>query len=155
MGAWFKSPQLSTRESSLHWKMATPPRQQSLSAGTGSKPRRISSRGSIGPDMLLMTLWIACTIVASHAHRPNERDPNELVGLWGSELTFGPEARGELTIVRRDSNWRASISGIEVSASISSDRLTFNLPGGRGEFRGKVQGEKLLGLWIQPKTPHV
>jgi hypothetical protein len=38
----------------------------------------------------------------------------DLLGLWGSQQSFGPMVRGELTIDARNEEWRARIGGYEV-----------------------------------------
>jgi len=58
------------------------------------------------------------------------------VGLWGSERTFAPVAEGELTVVRTDTEWTASLAGFDVTATVEGRAIRFALPEGRGEFRG-------------------
>lgn len=83
--------------------------------------------------------------------------PDSLDGLWGAELSFGPEARGSLTITRRGSSWFASIIGIEVPIERKEGQVNFRLPGERGEFRGQLvqKGTRIRGHWIQPMASHV
>jgi CubicO group peptidase (beta-lactamase class C family) len=78
----------------------------------------------------------------------------EMSGLWGSERSLGPEARGELTIVQEGMSWRAMIAGIEAPVRFTGGALTFVLAGGRGEFRGRINRDatKISGHWIQPLT---
>jgi hypothetical protein len=80
-----------------------------------------------------------------------------LVGLWGSEVVFGPEIRGELTIVQQGPDWSASIAGIEVPVRTDKDTLRFVLPGARGAFRGRLvkTQTKIIGHWLQPQPAHV
>jgi hypothetical protein len=74
-----------------------------------------------------------------------------LLGLWGSEQSFGPMVRGELTIDARSDQWRARIAGYEVPVEQSKDEIHFALPGEAGKFRGHLSanGEQILGHWIQ------
>jgi CubicO group peptidase (beta-lactamase class C family) len=83
-----------------------------------------------------------------------------LLGLWGSEQSFGPIVRGELTIDARSSQWRARIAGYEVPVEHTKDRtkddqvkdeIHFVLPGEAGKFRGHLSanGKQILGHWIQ------
>jgi len=78
----------------------------------------------------------------------------DLIGLWGCERSFGPDVRGELTIVERGSKWRAAIAGFEVPATNNGGALTLALPGDRGEFRGHFSkdGSSIVGHWIQPQA---
>jgi CubicO group peptidase (beta-lactamase class C family) len=87
----------------------------------------------------------------------SEESAARLVGLWGCERVFGPEVRGELTLVREGPRWHASIAGFEAPVRVDQDALTFELPGGRGKFRGRlIRSEAIiLGHWIQPKSEHV
>lgn len=76
----------------------------------------------------------------------------KLVGLWASENDYGPAVRGTLTLDGRQADWRAGIAGFEVAVKHTSDLVSFALPGGQGEFRGKLQtgGKEIVGEWIQP-----
>jgi CubicO group peptidase (beta-lactamase class C family) len=80
-----------------------------------------------------------------------------LVGLWGCERVFGPEVRGELTMVQQCPDWHASITGFEAPVRVDKEALSFVLPGGRGEFRGRLlkSEARIVGHWIQPRTAHV
>jgi CubicO group peptidase (beta-lactamase class C family) len=75
-----------------------------------------------------------------------------LVGLWGTEQSFGPLVHGTLTIDSRQARSRATIAGFEVSVERNADRLNFSLPGGAGEFRGRFDtaSNTIDGQWIQP-----
>jgi hypothetical protein len=82
-----------------------------------------------------------------------------LVRLWGSEQSFGPLVRGELTIDARGDEWRARIAGYEVPVEHTSfdhtnGEIHFALPGQAGKFRGRLHlsanGKRVLGHWIQP-----
>ena len=75
---------------------------------------------------------------------------DELVGLWQAKKNFGPEVRGTLTIEQRGGRWVAEISGFDVEAEVSGDRIVFDIPGGRGGFSGRIEGGNITGHWIQP-----
>jgi len=91
------------------------------------------------------------------AHSDSQTQPSSaLLGLWGSEQSFGPMVRGELTINARSPEWRALIAGYEVPVQHSKDEHTkdeihFALPGEAGKFRGHLSanGKQILGHWIQ------
>jgi CubicO group peptidase (beta-lactamase class C family) len=74
-----------------------------------------------------------------------------LVGVWGTEQSFGPLVRGTLTIDGRQARWRAAIAGFNISVDRSGGRITFSLPGA-GEFRGHLNraSQTVYGEWIQP-----
>lgn len=72
----------------------------------------------------------------------------DMSGLWYAKKSFGPEVAGTLTI----ENGRAEIVGREAIVSIDKDAVTFALPHGEGEFRGRMHGDRITGHWIQPRT---
>jgi CubicO group peptidase (beta-lactamase class C family) len=81
-----------------------------------------------------------------------------LVGLWGSEQSFGPLVRGELTIDARGDEWRARIAGYDVPVEHTgfdhtNGEIHFALPGDAGKFRGRLHlsanGKRIVGHWIQ------
>jgi CubicO group peptidase (beta-lactamase class C family) len=83
-----------------------------------------------------------------------ENSAADLVGLWGCERAFGPEVRGELTIVRDGPLFQARIAGFEAPVRSASGEISFSLAGDRGEFRGRLTKDaaKIVGQWIQPRT---
>ncbi len=70
-----------------------------------------------------------------------------LIGLWGSETTFGPQVRGTITVERSASVWTMRVGGLEAT----SDTLRIALPGGQGELRASLDDNSLRGFWIQPR----
>jgi CubicO group peptidase (beta-lactamase class C family) len=76
--------------------------------------------------------------------------PDPLIGLWTSEIHFGPTRRGPLTIKRSGDSWRAEIGGAEVVAPVHGAEIRFNFPD--GGFRGRLgsDGRMLHGFWMQP-----
>ncbi len=86
------------------------------------------------------------------AAQAREGSAEGLAGIWASELDFGPQVRGELTIDGRATTWRAQISGFDVSVRHEDNQIHFALPGDQGEFRGHLSqdAQALFGQWIQP-----
>jgi len=78
----------------------------------------------------------------------------ELAGLWEAKLRFGPDIRAPLTIERAADAWRAEIAGVSAAARVLGDTVNFDLPGGRGAFRGVVAAgrRRIVGHWIQATT---
>lgn len=74
-----------------------------------------------------------------------------LLGLWGSEVTYGPLVRGALTVVRTGASWTARIAGYEIVPRVERDSIRVALPNGQGEFRGRVSGggAAMTGFWVQ------
>jgi enterochelin esterase family protein len=58
-----------------------------------------------------------------------------LVGRWSGERVFGPQVRGELTLVQQGPDWRTSIVGSKAPVHVDQEALSFVLPRGRAEFR--------------------
>jgi CubicO group peptidase (beta-lactamase class C family) len=99
----------------------------------------------ISLPMLLASSVVVVARAAAKGDQP-------LVGLWGTEQSFGPLVRGILTIDARQPQWRASIAGFQVFVHQSEGRVTFSLPDGAGEFRGSLDhASKIInGEWVQP-----
>jgi CubicO group peptidase (beta-lactamase class C family) len=73
-----------------------------------------------------------------------------LIGLWGTELNFGPRLTGELVLRRQDrGSWAASLAGQKMEFSAADSDIRFNFPDGDG-FRGRRVGKSIEGFWIQP-----
>jgi CubicO group peptidase (beta-lactamase class C family) len=94
----------------------------------------------------LFLLGLATTVHGQAASAP------DLVGLWHAKSRFGPDVAGRLVIDRSASGWRASIAGRTAEVRVASDSVSFRLPDGSGAFVGRVQGGRLVGSWMQPRT---
>ncbi len=79
-------------------------------------------------------------------------EASRFAGLWGATRSFGPEARGELTIFREGGGWIAEIAGRRASVQVRGEHLECALPGNRGAFRGRrdTKSSRVAGMWIQP-----
>ena len=108
-------------------------------------------RGAIPGAVLL---GLALTSVVAFGQHPAQASPENLAGLWGVELDFGPLVRGELTLDGRASPWRAQIAGFDLPADLKGATVSLTLPGVAGEFRGHVKPDQssIVGQWIQPST---
>ena len=106
-------------------------------------PRRLAS---VSVPVLLLACSVAVMAQAS------AKTDKSIVGLWGTEQSFGPRVRGALTIDGRQAQWRASIAGFDVPVERSGDRVTFSLPNGEGEFHCGLDraSNALNGEWVQP-----
>jgi len=91
-------------------------------------------------------------MAAQAAGHPEGEEAQALVGLWGCETSFGPIARGLLTVRREASGWTASIAGFDVAAQVTADSVRVRLPDSLGEFRGarRTHPDRVEGFWIQP-----
>ena len=103
------------------------------------------------PSLVVLFALLSCS--SAPAAKPEPRQAaDELIGLWGSEKTFGPWIKGELVVDGRSSEWRARIAGFDVPARADDKgAVAFVLPEQIGEFRGHLQdgGKWLEGHWIQ------
>ncbi len=101
----------------------------------------------------MIVLFAALSVILSAAPAPDAGTvpDSELVGLWGAERVLGPEVSGELMVARERDGWRAQIGAFEARAA-DNQRVEFQLPGVRGEFRGQLEKGRLAGFWIQPPT---
>ena len=95
-----------------------------------------------------MTIALLLPFILSLAGVPGDDD---LVGLWGSESVFGPQVRGELTLVH-DHGWTIRIGGYESAGRVDGDTLRAALPGGQGDFRAVVSAARdtIHAFWMQP-----
>lgn len=97
--------------------------------------------------------WISCTalLVAAVAAGQPAATP-ELEGLWSAHARYGPDVRGRLTILERTDPLVADIAGFSVPVKQQGSKLSFDLPDGKGSFRGERVGTGIDGHWIQPVT---
>lgn len=77
---------------------------------------------------------------------------DSLIGIWVSQTTFGPAVRGELTVVRDGSTWRATLAGNQTSFQVTGKSVRFTLPGDAGGFRGALSADAraISGVWMRP-----
>ena len=90
--------------------------------------------------------------VPAASRGPFQQSTPDITGLWGSETTFGPQVRGDLTLERRGESWTLRIGGFEVAAPAGGDSLRLALPGGQGELRAWLDagGSDIRAYWVQP-----
>ncbi|HSP15248.1 MAG TPA: serine hydrolase [Thermoanaerobaculia bacterium] len=99
--------------------------------------------------MLIAAFLVALALPA------NAAPEKDLTGLWGVEMIRESPARGQLTIDARSEPWRALLGGFNVAVESSGAAVSFKLPAGAGEFRGRVSADSrsIAGQWIQPPSP--
>ena len=100
--------------------------------------------------VLLVPVLVAAPLPAQTA----QGSAADLAGLWEAKLRFGPDIRGPLILERASGTWRAEIAGRGTAARLAGDTITFELPDGRGAFRGQLKSQRarIVGHWIQPVT---
>ena len=94
---------------------------------------------------LLLATLLALLIAAPAASQ--QADP--LLGLWGTQLEFGPSLRGELTVRRSAGDWSATIAGASTTFKADGSSIRFAF-GSRGGFRGRLEDRRIVGFWLQP-----
>jgi len=73
----------------------------------------------------------------------------DLEGLWVAHARFGPDVRGKLMIIPRGNDLVADIAGFSVPVKQQGQQLSFELPDGKGSFRGQRKGKQIDGQWLQ------
>ncbi len=101
--------------------------------------------------MVIRTLVVFGLASAAAAAVPSQA--TSIVGLWGSERSFGPRVRGELVVDGRTAPWQASIDGYVLGVHRDGSAMDFHLPGDAGAFRGRIAADgSIRGFWVQPET---
>jgi CubicO group peptidase (beta-lactamase class C family) len=86
------------------------------------------------------------------ARRPADASTAELTGLWSARRSFGPLGPGTLIVERRGAAFTADLAGRSIPIATDGGSLSFELPGGGGSFRGAIEGGRVRGHWITPRT---
>ncbi len=97
--------------------------------------------------------WISCVVVlvAAVAWSQPAASPS-LEGLWVAHGRYGPDVRGRLLILPRGDALVADLAGFSVPVTQQGSKLSFELPDGKGSFRGERIGSQIEGQWIQWPT---
>ena len=107
---------------------------------------------SLGIPVLLALLVGLTPAVQTPRAATGATGADPLVGLWVAETAPPPVPRGELTLTRRGSTWRATLG--KTQASFPGDRegtqVRFTFADDVGGFRGDLQDGVVTGFWIQP-----
>jgi CubicO group peptidase (beta-lactamase class C family) len=79
-------------------------------------------------------------------------DGDALVGLWKAKRWSEPYVRSTLIIQRNGGSYTADIAGRVIPVTVKGRELSFQLPNGRGSFRGKVEAGEIAGYWYRPSA---
>jgi CubicO group peptidase (beta-lactamase class C family) len=97
--------------------------------------------------------WLSCASLLLVAAASAQLAANtDLEGLWVAQEQYGPDVHGRLMILQRRDGVVADISGFSVPVKQQGKKLSFDLPDGKGSFRGEHIGAQIDGQWIQPVT---
>ncbi len=115
-----------------------------------ARKKRYGARRDAG--LTGVTIALALVLPALLAWRTQEDPVDELAGLWAARRDFGPEVQGPLELRELDGRWVAEIAGYTVAARTSDAEIRFEIPGGRGYFRGRLSSDSqtVRGHWVQP-----
>lgn len=95
---------------------------------------------------------LACAALLTTAGFGQNAGKQDLQGLWVAKAHFGPDVRGTLTIRSRGAGLVGEIAGISVPVEQRGKAISFELPDGKGNFRGTRLGTTIEGHWIQSVT---
>ena len=98
-------------------------------------------------------LCIAALALGASASAQGPAAP-KLEGLWVARSVNAP-VRGTLFIIERNGSLSADLAGFAVPVNATSTALSFDLPDGKGSFRGKRVGKEIRGQWIQARLASV
>lgn len=78
----------------------------------------------------------------------------ELVGIWEAKKAASSQVQGSVLLEKSDTGWRVDVAGYKLPVAQNGDKLTFDIPGDRGSFRGKLNAtdHTIRGHWVQPET---
>jgi CubicO group peptidase (beta-lactamase class C family) len=95
---------------------------------------------------------LSCAVLLSATLSAQDAAKQPLEGLWVAKAWFGPDVRGTLLILPRSQGSVAEIVGFSVPVTQRGNALSFDLPDGKGSFRGKRSGDVIEGQWVQAMT---
>ena len=95
---------------------------------------------------------LSCAALCATAAAAQVGAPDNFEGLWAAKERYGPDVRGPLIISMRNGSPVADVAGLSLPVRQQGTRLSFELPDGRGSFRGIRSGSTILGHWIQQRT---
>ena len=96
--------------------------------------------------------WLSCASLLIVVASAQPAATTDLEGLWVAHAHYGRDVHGKLMILRRGDGLVADIAGFSVPVKQQGKKLSFELPDGKGSFRGEHLGGEIDGQWIQRKT---
>jgi CubicO group peptidase (beta-lactamase class C family) len=95
-----------------------------------------------------VTFALTAALLLASRTAPAQQGNPDLTGLWAAKARFGPDIRGPLLVLRTGKAWNADIAGFSVPARLAGREVTFELPDGKGNFRGRLSESGIVGQWI-------
>lgn len=99
---------------------------------------KIRTRSGVGFTTACALLFAPSSGAQSPSRPATVAAGDELVGLWGSETTLGPQVRGEVLLQRHGRAWSMRVGGFEVHGTSSGDSVVLALRGGQGTLRARL-----------------
>lgn len=92
----------------------------------------------------------ACLLAVSAAAAADD----DLPGLWAYETTIGAPLGGELSLVRDDDGWNATIAGVEGACAEEDGAIRCTFADSAGKFRGALakDARTIEGWWLRPRV---
>jgi CubicO group peptidase (beta-lactamase class C family) len=95
-----------------------------------------------------VTLAVTAILLLAIRTAPAQEGVPDLTGLWEGKARFGPDIRGPLLLLRTGKTWRGDLAGFSVPAQFDGRVVSFELPDGKGSFRGRLGESGIDGQWI-------
>jgi CubicO group peptidase (beta-lactamase class C family) len=96
--------------------------------------------------------FLPCVLLMATTAIAQPSTQQSLEGLWVAHERYGPEIRGKLMLLPRGDGLVADIAGFTAPVSQDGNALAFELPDGKGSFRGTRSGSTIEGQWLQART---
>ena len=94
----------------------------------------------------------ACVAILATGVSAQVASTSGLEGLWAAKERYGPDVRGKLLVRPRNGSLIAELAGYSVPVRQQGRATSFDLPDGKGSFRGERSGAAIIGQWIQETT---
>jgi hypothetical protein len=98
-----------------------------------------------------LRLLVRAVVAGMSAPGARAADP-DWTGLWEAVRIFGPRVEGPVLLAERNGRLVAETSGLTAPVTVQGDRYRFELPDGKGSFRGRRDGDVIVGIWTQEVT---
>lgn len=105
--------------------------------------------------VLAASLAMSFAALSAAAAPPDPSSADALLGLWKAKRWLKPHVRGTLIIQRDGDAYTADIAGRVLPVTVKGPELSFQLPSGKGSFRGKLGSGGILGHWLEPSASPV
>jgi CubicO group peptidase (beta-lactamase class C family) len=103
---------------------------------------------------LTLPLVLPTIALSQGSSAPAAASAEPLAGVWKATRHFGRAAIGRLIVMRSGQSYAADLAGHPLAVRNEGRTLSFDLPGDRGAFRGRLEPDGVVrGYWLRPPTP--